>query len=145
MFFHRKETTQEVRPDSPEVLKAKEYLESTRPKLIGKDSPIANLCGNYPFTYVGCSQNGEYTRYHFCEGTNKKIIYVVLSDEEKEKIIQLFSEKMKKLIKNDNETFTYTDSLKGMFVDEEINHRFYSIHHKTFVFMSDFGNIWFPT
>ena len=143
-LFRRKQKTNsqpKVRQNSPEVIKAKEYLDRTHPTLIGRGSAIAGLCGNEPFNYLESSQNGEYTRYHFCKGSDKRIIYIVLSDEERKKIIQLFAEKMKEKYE---EEFIYKDSLKGMFVGEEVRHRFYFTRRRALAFMSDEGAIWFP-
>lgn len=147
-LFHKKKDTnakQNVREYSPEVIAAREYLEKTHPTLIGRDSAIAVICGNAPFKYLGCSQNGLYTRYHFCEGADERIIYNVLCDEEREKIIRLFNDTMKEKMENYNEEFTYKDSLKGMFVGEEVKHRFFSNSSKEVAFMSDNGEINFPT
>ncbi len=146
LFSKKKKTNanKKVRKNSPEVIAAKEYLDRTHPTLNGRDSNSAAICGNYPFNYIGCSQKGEYIRYHFCEGMDKRIIYIVLSNEEREKIIQLFTEKMKQKVKNYEGEFIYKDSLKGMFVGEEVKHRFFSKFHKDVAFMSDDGNIEFP-
>ena len=148
MFLFRKKKKEikqpKLRQDSPEVIAAKEYLDKTHPTLLGRDSTIAHICGNYPFNYLESSQNGEYTRYHFCQGVNKRIIYIVLSDEEREKIIQMFTEKMKDLFPNYADEFVYKDSLKGMFVGEQVKHRFFHRSRENVAFMSDSGNIDFP-
>lgn len=142
MFWLRKKkktnAQSKVREDSPEVIAAKEYLDRTHPTLTGRGSAIAGICGNEPFNFLGCSKNGEYTRYHFCEGLDKRIIYIVLCDEEREKIIQLFKERNT----NCNVEFRYKDSLKGMFVGENVRHRFF--HSGIVAFMSDDGEITFP-
>lgn len=138
-FLKKKKTKAqpEVREeDRPEVIAAREYLDRTHPTLLGRTSEMAHFCGNYPFNYLESSQNGEYTRYHFCEGSDKRIIYIVLCDAEREKMIQLFKEKTADC----DEEFTYKDSLKGMFVGEEVRHRFFS--RDTVAFMSDDGDIW---
>lgn len=142
-WFRKKKkpnTQPKVRKESPEVIAAREYLHKTHPTLTGRDSPIAGLCGHEPFNYLGCSKNGEYTRYHFCKGLNKRVIYIVLSNKEREKIIQLFK---KKTGENGN-GFIYKDSLKGMFVGENVQHRFFSSGRKRVAFMSDNGEISVP-
>lgn len=127
----------------PNVAKAKKYLDETHPTLLDRDSIQANRLGIYPFHYIGCSRHDEYTRYYFCQGSDKRIIYVWLSNEERKKIIQLFTQKMKEKFKNYKDEFKYNDSLslKGRFVGRNIMHRFYSNQHRTIVFMSDNGDI----
>ena len=146
MFSQKRKSIKQpkLRKDSPEVIAAKEYLDKTHPTLIGRDSNISHLCGNYPFYYIENSQSGKYTRYHFCQGNDKRIIYIVLCDEEREKIIQLFAEKMKEKYPFYNHDFIYTDSLKGMFIGDNIRHRFFSSHTNMTAFMTDEGDIWLP-
>ena len=140
-WFRKKTNAQpEVRKESLEVIAAREYLDKTHPTLTGRDSAIARLGGHAPFNYLGCSKNGKYTRYHFCEGLDGRIIYIVLSNEEREKIIQLFKEKTA----GSGEEFIYKDSLKGMFMGEKVRHRFFSSCREQVAFMSDDGEIWVP-
>ena len=40
--------------------------------------------------------------------------------------------------------FVYKDSMKGMFIGEEIKHRFFSNRRRAIAFMSDDGDIDFP-
>lgn len=129
---------------SPAVARAKQYLEELYPSLVSKYSSKVNLCGIYPFNYKGISQEKGYVRYLFIEGTDERITYVVLTDEERENIIQLFTNKMKEKNKEYNNSFIYKGSLKGMFVGEEPKHRFYCPNCKTWAFMSDEGEISFP-
>ena len=145
-FKKRKNTnaSPNTREDSPAVIAAREYLDKTHPTLTGRDSDIAALCGNEPFKYLGCSQNGEYTRYHFCKGSDERIIYIVLCNEEREKVIKLFTDKMKEMVKNYQEEFIYKDSLKGMFVGENVKHRFFSNRRNAVAFMTEDGEIDFP-
>jgi len=148
MFLFRKKkssnasSSPKVREDSPEITAAKEYLNKTHPTLIPRES--RNICARPAFKYVGCSQKDSYTRYHFSEGTDTRIIYIVLCDEERDKIIKLFNDKMKEMVENYQEEFIYNDSLKGMFVGENIKHRFFSNRRRAVAFMSDDGNINFP-
>ena len=147
-LFKKKKNTNvspKIRKDSPEIIAAREYLDKTHPTLTGRDSAIAAICGNKPFKYLGCSRNGEYTRYHFCEGSDERIIYIVLCDEEREKIIALFKDVMKEKVENYDGEFIYKDSLTGMFVGEEVKHRFFSSRSGVVAFMSEDGNIRFPT
>ena len=145
-LFKKKKNTdarQKVRENSPEVVAAREYLDKTHPTLTGRDSPIATMCGHKPFNYLECSKNGEYTRYHFCEGSDKRIIYIVLCDEERKKMIQLFNDTMKENVEYYEGEFIYKDSLKGMFVGEEVKHCFFSCCRNEVAFMSDDGDVEF--
>jgi len=137
IFCKKKKTECEEVPteNSPEVIAAREYLEKTHPTLIPRESKW-----NTPFNYIGCSQNGEYVRYKFYEGFDQKNVYIVLSDKERDKIIELFNEKA---VEYDDE-FTYEDSLQGMLVGEKVKHRFLSSRYNIFAFMSDDGDIQFP-
>lgn len=143
LFGKRKKTNAQpkVRKDSPEIIAAREYLERMHPTLLPRDGGW-----NKPFNCIGISQNGQYTRYHFCEGLDKRIIYIVLQNEEREKVIQVFEEKVKEQVPNCKKEFIYKDSLKGMFIGEEVKHRFYTTGtgRRLLAFMSDDGNIQFP-
>lgn len=149
-LFSRKNVLREVPyqkfrgKNSPEVTAAKEYLNKTHPTLLPRESSIAGLVGHQPFYYVGCSKKDSYTRYHFCEGSDDRIIYIVLCDEEREKIIKLFTDKMKEMAQNYQGEFIYKDSLKGMFVGKDVKHRFYSNRRRAIALMSDDGEINFP-
>lgn len=140
-FFRRKNP----RHESSEIVAAREYLNRTHQTLAPRDSDISILLGHGPFNYLGSSRNGEYTRYYFCEGSDKRIIYVVLCDEEREKVIKLFWEKMRERTNDYKNEFIYKDSLKGMFVGEEVKHRFFSNRGTAVGFMSDDGEITFGT
>lgn len=103
-------SSRNARKDCPEITAAQEYLNKTHPTLFPRES--GSLFAHPPFNYVGCSQKDSYTRYHFSEGTDTRIIYIVLCDEEREKIIKLFNGKMKEVVENYQEEFIYKDSLK---------------------------------
>lgn len=142
-FFRKKKKTEEVesktkgRKETPEVKNARKLLEAAHPTLLPRDG---SLWGRQPFNYLGSSQQGEYTRYHFCEGVDKRIIYIIPCKEEIEKNIQLFGEKMPK----DKDEFSYVESAKGMFIGENVRHRFYSSKYKAWAHMDDDGNISIP-
>ena len=147
-FFKKKKKTEKVeskpksRKETPEVANARKLLEAAHPTLLPRDgSALSGLCGCEPFNYLGSSQHGKYTRYHFCEGVNKRIIYIIPCKEEIEKLIQLFGEKMPK----DKDEFGYVESAKGMFIGETVQHRFYSPKYKAWAHMDDDGNIAIPT
>jgi len=148
MFLFRKKkssnasSSKKVRKDSPEITAAKEYLNKTHPTLLPRDS--SSLFAHPPFNYVGSSQKDSYTRYHFSEGSDTRIIYIVLCDEERNKVIKLFTDKMKEMVENYQEEFIYKDSLKGMFVGENVKHRFFSNRRRAVAFMTDDGEIDFP-
>ena len=145
-FFKRKkietEANLDVRKESVEVIAAKAYLNKTHPTLLKRGS--MDLAARGEFNFIGASKNGEYTRYHFCEGYDQRIIFVVLCEEERDKIIQLFREKMRKQYPNITGTFMYLDSMKGMFIGEEVKHRFFLNHFRRVAFMSDDGEIHLP-
>lgn len=147
-FFRKKKKTEKVesklkcREETLEVINARKLLEAAHPTLLPRDgSTISGLCGCYPFNYLGSSQHGEYTRYHFCEGFESRIIYIIPCKEEIEKLIQLFGEKIPK----DKDEFRYIESAKGMFIGETVQHRFYSVRYRAWAHMDDEGNISFPT
>ncbi len=147
LLFHKKKSSKansspNVRKATPEITSAKEYLNKTHPTLLSRDS--STLFAHPPFNYVGCSQKDSYTRYHFSEGGNTRIIYIVLCDEERDKVIKLFTDKMKEMVENYQEEFIYKDSLKGMFVGENVKHRFFSNRRRVVAFMTDDGEIDFP-
>ena len=132
----------EIRENSPEIAKALEYLNKTHPTLIPRES--GNLFARPPFKYIGCLKKDSYTRYHFSEGTDTRIIYIVLCDEERNQVIKLFNDKIREMIENYQEDFIYKDTLKGMFIGEKDTHRFFSNQHHAVAFMTDDGNISFP-
>lgn len=127
--------------ENSKKIAAKNYLNKTHPTLLPRES--GSLFAHPPFNYVGCSKKDSYTRYHFIEGSDNRIIYIVLCDEEREKIIQLFTDKMKEMEENYQKEFIYKDSLQGMFVGKDVKHRFFSERRKAIAFMSDYGEIEF--
>ena len=146
--FFKKKKTEKVeskpkgRKETPEVVNARKMLEAAHPTLLPRDgSAMSGLCGCEPFNYLGSSKYGEYTRYHFCEGLDKRIIYIIPCIEEIEKLIQLFGEKMPE----DKDEFHYVESAKGMFIGETVQHRFYSSKYRAWAHMDDCGNIAIPT
>lgn len=148
MFFFKKKKNEKVeskfkgRKKTPEVVNARKLLEAAHPTSLPRDgSAMSRLCGCEPFNYLGSYQHGEYTRYHFCEGLDKRIIYIIPCMREIEKLIQLFGEKMPK----DKDEFGYVESAKGMFIGETVQHRFYSSKYKAWAHMDDDGNIVIPT
>lgn len=142
-FFRKKKKIEKVesklkgRKETQEVKNARKLLEAAHPTLLPRDG---SLWGRQPFNYLGSSQHGEYTRYHFCEGLDKRIIYIIPCKEEIEKLIQLFREKMPE----DKDEFGYVESAKGMFIGETVRHRFYSPKYKAWAHMDDDGNIAIP-
>lgn len=136
--------TSKTRKYTPEVIAAKNYLDMTHPTLLPRNSSMASIVGHPPFNYVGSSKKDSYTRYHFYEGCDSRLTYIVLCAEEREKIIELFNEKMKENFDDYDGEFVYKDSMKGMFIGEEIKHRFFSNRRRAIAFMSDDGDIDFP-
>ena len=145
-FLKRKKTEkaeleQKGQKETREVVNARKLLETAHPTLLPRGgSAISRLCGCDSFNYLGTSQHGEYTRYHFCEGGDKRIIYIIPCEEEIKKIIQLFGEKIPK----DKDEFAYVESAKGMFIGETVRHRFYSTKYRAWAHMDDDGNISIP-
>ena len=139
LFRKKKKETKPLlfRKDHPEVIAAQKFLEETHPTLIPRRD-FNVLCGREPFNYIKSSRNGSFVRHHFCEGVDTRIIYIALSPEEREKVIQTFKEKLG----DDNVEFIYKDSLKGMFIGNEVKHRFF-INDRV-AFMSDNGEVEFP-
>ncbi len=141
-FFKKKNSTviKKIRKENSEIAIARQYLEKMNPTLLPRDGRW-----NQPFNYIESSQYAGYTRYHFCEGIDKRIIYIALCEEEREKVSLLFNKKMSEAgAGNDNE-FVYRDSLRGMFVGKEIRHRFVSTRRNAIAFMSDTGEINIPS
>ena len=132
-FFKKKKVETQanpnVRKESVEVIAAEAYLNKTHQTLLKRGS--TDFASRGEFNFIGTSQNGEYTRYHFCEGNDQRIIFVVLCEEERNKSIQMFKEEMRKQYPNITGTFMYLDSMKGMFIGEEVKHRFFLDHLQT--------------
>ena len=128
-----------VHKNSPEVRKARAYLEKLYPALQKKSI----LKRNFTFNFIEATKNGEYVRYHFREGNDCRLTFIVLSDKEIEKVSQLFKEKFKEKVDN-VEDFTYIGSLKGIFIGYDCKHRFLCESSRLLAFMSDDGEIDFP-
>ena len=127
-FFKRKNKNakgnakKEVR-ESPEIAKARKYLES--------------VYGKKVFNYVKTSEKGAFKRYHFLEGYDDRLIYVVLSDKERNDIIKAFKEKM-------GDSYAYKDTILSSMTGNVIQHRFYrpKSSNTSITFMNDDGEIW---
>lgn len=111
-------SNKEVR-ESPEIAKARKWLESVH--------------HSESFTYMKTTQKGNFKRYYFYPGIDKRYIYVVLSDEERNEIIKAFKEKM-------GDSYAYQDSM----LLGTIQHRFYrpKAFNTSITFMTDDGQIW---
>ena len=118
-----------TREDS-EITKARKYLESIH-------STHSFLDGEKPFHYVETSKNGEFKRYHFYQDLDKRLIYVVLSDKERNEIEGIFKEKM-------GDGYAYQDTILSSMVGNVIQHRFYrpKSFNTSITFMTDDGKIW---
>lgn len=112
----------EVR-ESPEIVKARKYLES--------------VYGERAFHYMETSEKGAYKRYHFYQGLDERLIYVVLSDEERNEITKAFKEKM-------GDSYAYQDTILSSMTGNVIQHRFYrpKAFNTSITFMTDDGEIW---
>lgn len=122
-----------VRYDSlEEVIKAREFLEENHSGLLQNDDKTKRT-----FIYIGGSIYEGHKRYHFFLNGNKKIIYIAISAEEREKVIELFKEKVESYA----DSYTYIDSAIGMIPNQKVYHRFYSEKLRMFAYMPDEGNI----
>ena len=134
-FFKRKnknindKAKKKVR-ESPEIAKARKYLESIH-------STHSVLYGEQPFHYMETSEKGAFKRYHFYKGLDKRLIYVVLSDEERKEITKAFKEKM-------GDSYAYQDTILSSMTGGVIQHRFYrpKAFNTSITFMTDDGEIW---
>ena len=94
-------------PETLEIKKAERWLAETH--------RMNFVCyGFQPFIYLEASQKGEYKRYHFFQEFERDIVYVVLSDVEKNEIQKCFCERMEK-------QYEYKDTI---LYDNIIVHRF---------------------
>ena len=116
--------------ESPEIAKARKYLESIH-------STHSFLHGEQPFHYMETSEKGAFKRYHFYQGLDKRLIYVVLSDEERKEIIKAFTEHM-------GASYAYKDTILCCMTGNVIQHRFYrpNSYNTSITFMTDDGEIW---
>ena len=127
LFKKKKENAKKEVRESPEIAKARKYLESTHPT-------HSFLYGEQPFHYIETSEKDEFKRYHFYQGLDKRLIYVVLSDEERNEITNVFKEKM-------GDSYAYQDTI---ILGNGIQHRFYrpKAFNTSITFMTDDGEIW---
>lgn len=118
---------------SPEVLKAKAYIESIH----ASRNVFLHHNPNDAFRYIGSSKNGQNTRYHFQKGVDANTIYVVLSDKERNKIKRKFQTEM-------GNNYNYEDSIITPSTGFEVQHRFYKKNSDSqdVVLMSDSGKFW---
>lgn len=116
--------------ESPEIAKARKYLESIH-------STHSFLHGEQPFYYIETSEKGGFKRYHFYQGLDKRLIYVVLSDQERNEITKAFKEKM-------GDSYAYKDTILSSMTGDVIQHRFYrpGSFNTSITFMTDEGEIW---
>ena len=117
-----KENNKKVVRESPEIKEARKFLEA--------------VYGERAFHYVETSEKEGFERYHFYEGRDKRVIYVVLSYEERKKIRRAFEEKMGNL-------YVYHDSIISSCTGMRIQHRFYipGKFQTSITWMNDDGEI----
>ncbi len=131
-FFKKKRhSSEEKARESPEVVKARRYLE----KLHLSYSLLGQI---EPFHYIQTSEKGSFKRYHFYQGDDKRLVYVVLSDEERNEILKMFKEKMGEK----GDSYAYQDTI--LMGENEFQHRFYrpKAFNTSITFMTDDGEIW---
>lgn len=130
-FFKKKNgnAKKEVRRN-PEIAIARKYLESIH-------STHSYLYGEQPFHYIETSTKGDFKRYLFYQGLDKRRIYVVLSDQERNEITKAFKKRM-------GDSYVYQDTILSSLTGNVIQHRFYrpGVLNTSITFMTDEGKIW---
>lgn len=93
--------------------------------------------GDGEFVYVKTVEKGNFRRFYFLKGNKTKLIYVALSPQERNKIIQTFHQKM-------GDGYAYLDSVISSKLGPEVQHRFTFKNgfDTSFTFMDDAGYIW---
>ena len=128
-FISRTRNKKEESVHREAIEKARKYLEKIHPQKKHSD--------NNEFRYLRTSNKGKNVRYHFQRGKDDRITYVVLSDEERSKIIKTFTEQK-------GEGYEYYDSAILGRGNVSVQHRFYqlSTHNTALTFMTDYGEVW---
>lgn len=97
--------------ENAEIAKAKNYLYRTH--------PVSKLLyGKEPYHYLRTSQKGKFIRYEFYKGTDKRLLYIVLSDEERMEVENTFKARM-------GEGYIYHDTIFSDILCDVVQHRFY--------------------
>lgn len=93
--------------------------------------------GNGEFVYVNIVEYNGFIRFLFRKEDDNNLLYVVLSEQERNKIIRTFHQEMGK-------NYAYIDSVLSKELGQTVQHRFYvpNSFDTSFTFMSDNGHIW---
>lgn len=115
--------------ENAEIAKAKNYLYRTHP--VSKF-----FYGREPYHYISTSHKGKFTRYNFYKGIDKRLIYIVLSDEERTEVENTFKNRM-------GEGYVYQDTIFSDILCDVAQHRFYIPNGsgETRAYMTDEGTI----
>ena len=109
-------------------------IENARKYLI--ESHKGHNTGNGDFKYIKSTQKEDFKRLIFKKGTDNSLLYVALSEEDRNDIIKIFEEKM-------GNNYTYLDSILSTKLGKGVHHRFYTSKsfNTSFTFMKDDGTI----
>lgn len=93
--------------------------------------------GNGEFSYVNIVEHNGFKRLLFRKGNDNNLLYVVLSEEERNNIIRTFHQEMGK-------NYVYIDSVLSKELGPTVQHRFSvpNSFNTSFTFMNDAGDIW---
>lgn len=126
-IFGTKRKTKETQ----DILKARQYLDKTYSTIFPREGDIFESS-----TYIRSYNNGKYIRHEFYEGEDRRTVFIVLSDEERDEIIAKFAKKV-------GDEFYYNGTIRGMGIGDETVHRFFC--NKRLMLMYDDGTISIPS
>ena len=113
MFLLKKQKKHEkaIVRENAEIVKARNYLYCIH--------PVNKLFyGREPYHYLSTTHKGKYTRYNFYKGFDKRLIYIVLSDDERMEVEKTFKDRM-------GEGYVYHDTIFSDILCDVAQHRFY--------------------
>ena len=124
-LFKEKKRKKIVRVNA-EIAKAQNYL--------NKIHPVSRIFyGREPYHYMHTSNSGRYVRYHFYKGFDKRLEYIVLSEEERNQKEKQFAEKM-------GSGYAYLDTIFSDIYGDDVQHRFVGSKGER-AYMTDNGTI----
>lgn len=125
LFKKEKNLKKNVR-ENAEIAKAKSYLY--------KIHPVSRLVyGREPYHYLNTSYKGKFVRYNFYKGWDKRLTYIVLSDEERIQTEKQFVEKV-------GRGYAYLDTIFSDIYGDDVQHRFVGSKGER-AYMTDNGTI----
>ena len=126
LFKKEKDRKKQITRVNAEIDKAKNYLYKTH--------PVSRFFyGREPYHYVNTTYNGRYARYHFYKGYDKRLEYIVLSEEERKQKQQEFEQQMGK-------GYEYVDTIFSDIFGDDIQHRFISKNGER-AYLTDRGTV----